>query len=116
MSNDISKKLLEEMLDYSASVIKFLDNKSLPKSVVDQLVRSVTSIGANYSEAQDASSKKDFVNKIYIAKKEASETSYWLKLVQRLIAESGELSVFQDKAQHFTMILQKILNSSRAKS
>lgn len=116
MSNEISKQILEEMLDHSVAAIKFIEDKKLSKSIVDQVTRSVTSVGANYSEAQDASSKRDFLNKIYIAKKESAETLYWLKLVERLLGASAEITQLQDKTQRFTMILQKILNSSREKS
>jgi len=49
--------------------------------IVDQLVRAGTSIGANYMEAINASSKKDFKNKIFICKKEAQETRYWLLML-----------------------------------
>lgn len=49
--------------------------------LVEQLMRSATSIGANYSEANGASLKKDFTNKISICKKEAKETLYWLLLI-----------------------------------
>ncbi|MFH1061738.1 MAG: four helix bundle protein [Candidatus Omnitrophota bacterium] len=47
-----------------------------------QIMRSGTSIGANVEEAQGASSKKDFTNKMTISKKEARETRYWLKLIR----------------------------------
>ncbi len=116
MSNEITKQILEEMLDISVAVIRHLETAKLPRSVTDQLTRAVTSIGANYSEAQDASSKRDFINKIYIAKKEASETLYWLRLVQKLGDKSVDVIAFQDKAQKFVMMLQKIINSSRGSS
>ena len=76
MSNEVTKKILDEMLDLSVGVVKLLEKSHMNRSIADQLIRSVTSIGANYSEAQDASSKRDFLNKIYISKKEASETIY----------------------------------------
>lgn len=47
-----------------------------------QLLRSATSIGANMHEADSASSKKDFTNKVLIAKKEAQETEYWLEVIK----------------------------------
>ena len=50
-----------------------------------QLLRSGTSIGANISEAQYASSRKDFLNKLYIALKESAETLYWLELLYSCI-------------------------------
>ena len=72
-------------------------------SFADQLFRSATSIAANYAEAAEAESRKDFVHKIKIAAKELSETRVWLKLIGasgylpaekllKLIAESEELS------------------------
>ena len=71
-------------LIFSKNLIAFL--KKCPKntltiSLIDQVLRAGTSIGANYREANGASSKKDFQNKIYICKKEANETLYWLKLL-----------------------------------
>ena len=47
-----------------------------------QLLRSATSVGANMKEADSASSKKDFINKISIAKKEAQETEYWFEVIK----------------------------------
>lgn len=49
--------------------------------LISQIVRSGTSIGANYCEANGASSKKDFKNKIYICKKECKETNYKFKII-----------------------------------
>lgn len=115
MSNEISRKIEDEMLEHEVAVIRFAELQQLPRSVLDQLVRSVTSIGANYAEAQDASSKKDFINKIYIAKKEANETKHWLKFVEKYAGTSTELDNFIDKTQKFLMTLQKILNSTRNK-
>jgi four helix bundle protein len=112
MSNHITKIILEEMITLSVDIIGWLKKSNLPRSIQDQLTRSVTSIGANYSEAQDASSKKDFLNKIYISKKEASETVYWLKLSQRLVTDKSVATDFEDRAQRFVMMLQKIITSS----
>lgn len=73
--------LEERTTVFSCAIIDFL--KNIQKDVISipltsQLIRSATSIGANYCEANGASSKKDFRNKIYICKKEAKETMYWL--------------------------------------
>jgi four helix bundle protein len=51
------------------------------RPLVDQLVRAATSIGANYCEADDAESKKDFRHKIGVCRKESKETKYWLRMV-----------------------------------
>ena len=56
--------------------VKTLNKDSVNNPLISQIVRSATSIGANYMEANQASSKKDFRNKIYICKKEANETKY----------------------------------------
>ena len=66
-------------------VVKFLDQ--LPKNIAlleysRQLIRSGGSIGANIEEADGALSKKDFVNKMGIARKEAKESKHWLRLIE----------------------------------
>lgn len=58
------------------------------KSCLDQLIRSATSIGANYTEANGASSIRDFTNKISICKKEARESLYWFRLIGRTLLDS----------------------------
>ena len=69
---------------FSLHLIRFLEN--LPKNYLGealgrQLLKSGTSIGANYREANRAESKADFIHKLAIAEKEASETVYWLELM-----------------------------------
>ena len=111
-----SDEILEQMLELSAQVIKYLQTKeSVPRSVAEQLTRSVTSIGANYAESQDASSKKDFLNKIFIAKKESGETKYWLRLVGKLVGEDSKQQNFIQKVQYFSMMFQKIINTSNGR-
>lgn len=75
----------------------------------DQIQRSGTSIGANYSEACDAVSKADFVNKLAIAQKEANETIYWLKVLygSELITKEQYEELLADARE-----LYKILASS----
>lgn len=73
--------LSERTAKFSEGVITFckkINLNSITNPIVNQLIRSGTSMGANYSEADEASSKKDFINKICIATKEAKETKYWL--------------------------------------
>lgn len=78
-------KLAELSMDFSVDIInlvKFL--KSNHESIIsNQIGRSGTSIGANIHEAQYAQGKKDFISKLEIALKEASETGYWLELLYR---------------------------------
>ena len=76
-------KLLDLSFEFAVAIVNLVDNVSTPKStyMVNQLARAGTSVGANIHEAQYAQSKRDFVSKLEIALKEASETSYWLKLM-----------------------------------
>ena len=78
-------KLRELSMDFSVDIInlvKFL--KSNHETIIaNQIGRSGTSIGANIHEAQYAQGKKDFISKLEIALKEASETGYWLELLHR---------------------------------
>lgn len=92
--------------------------KKAPKTIVtmpiiEQLMKSGTSIGANYCEANGASSKKDFKNKIFICKKESKETKYWLRLLARSAdGLKADCRGLWQEAQEFTLIFSKIASSS----
>lgn len=62
-------------------IIKTVKIDLLNKNIISQLLRSITSIGANYNEALESESKDDFIHKLSICKKETSETIYWLQLL-----------------------------------
>src|SRR5437588_8631939 len=101
----MEKNLEQRTKQFSLSVIKF--SSSLPRTreadtLGRQLLRSATSIGANYREANRSVSRADFANKIGTVQKEAAETQYWLELLidstlartedaQELLKESSEL-------------------------
>lgn len=78
-------KLRSLSMDFSVRIIELVkDLKSKHESVIsNQIGRSGTSIGANIYEANYAQGKKDFISKLEIALKEASETGYWLELLYR---------------------------------
>lgn len=101
--------LFSELLIKSVRKIK---KDSVNSSIISQLIRSGTSIGANYCEANNASSKRDFRNKIYISKKEASETKYWLRILSNANPEFKEdgRKIWQE-AHELNMIFQKIVNT-----
>ncbi len=74
-----------------------------------QILRSATSIGANYREALRAESKSDFIHKIAIASKEASETEYWLELIcESKISPSGNLLKILNESRELKAILISI--------
>ncbi len=82
-----------------------------------QLLRSGTSIGANIAEAVYGSSKRDFVAKLQIAKKEASETLYWLELLHSCdyIPDSIYLSILQDCRELLMMLVATIRTSEETR-
>ena len=107
--------LKQRTLDFSVEVVRFCAQVKQPvlKPLVGQLIRSATSIGANYAEANNAASKADFRSKIFIAKKEAAETKYWLKIFLRLDENNFDAKRLLSEAHELLLILQKIINSMR---
>lgn len=102
----------EQLIDFcKSSRIDYIN-----KDLISQLIRSGTSIGANYMEANGASSRKDFRNKISICKKESQETKHWLRMLARCDNLNKEsLRNLWKEAQELTMIFQKISNSLNKK-
>ena len=64
-------------------IIRAIKIDIINKNIVSQILRSSTSIGANYNEAIESESRDDFVHKISICKKESNETLYWLELLEK---------------------------------
>jgi len=86
----------------------------MAQTILNQLLRSATSIGANYMEARNGSSKKDFINKLYICKKEAQETEYWLRMTLKCIpAMKDQILVLSREAHELLLIFQKIISTSK---
>jgi four helix bundle protein len=80
----MANNILDKCIAFSIKINKlrkYLREKQHEYNNSDQIQRSGTSIGANYSEACDAESKADFVHKLAIAQKETNETIYWLKVL-----------------------------------
>ncbi|MDE6448797.1 MAG: four helix bundle protein [Muribaculaceae bacterium] len=83
-------------------------------SLADQLLRASTSIGANIAEASQAQSKKDFIAKMYIAMKEAGESSYWLEVLHDANIITSQQYEFHDKAcDELLRILTSILKTTK---
>jgi len=114
--NESKKKIYdleERTARFGEAVIDFA--KSLPKNtitipLISQLMRSGTSIGANYLEADGASTKKDFHYKITISRKEAKETKHWFRMIAHAVPEKAEEArVLWKEAQEFVFIFSSIL-------
>jgi four helix bundle protein len=74
----------DRTLEFAKSIIRLckkLPNNTVNFNLTDQIIRSGSSIGANYREANDSISKKDMIMRFRISRKEAKETSFWLELI-----------------------------------
>jgi four helix bundle protein len=114
--SQISRWDLEERMfcfaEKVALSVKHLSNTQTNAEYVRQLVRSSGSIGANYIEANDALGKKDFVLRIRIARKEAKESAYWIRLIIHT-NDTETAKVFEPllkEATELKMILSAIVN------
>lgn len=93
---------------------KKVQQDTITRPIISQLVRSSTSVGANYMEANGASSKKDFKNKIHICKKEVQESKHWLHMVSVAQPEiKQESRKIWKEAQELTLIFGKIVSKLR---
>jgi len=90
--------------------------KMLLNFLIDQFIRSATSVGANYMEANQASSKRDFINKIRICQKESNESKHWTRMISVADEEHKEKCRELWKESHeLTLIFAKISKSCKEK-
>ena len=119
MTNGEFKVELEKRtVVFSVLVLKML--RKIPvgiesRNIKDQVARSVTAIGANYREANRAKSREDFLHKITIVAKEASESEYWLLLLRELYPEVTEIGPALAEAGELLRIFDKIRLTLRNK-
>ena len=102
------------LMKFSVSVSNLTDGlykKPQFESFIKQLNRSASSIGANYSEAQAASSKKDFHNKVRIALKEARESEYWMFILYEKLRDNKIVELLEE-----VEVLIKILTTIARKT
>ena len=101
-------KFAEDIIDF----IKSIKQTRINESIIVQLLRAGTSVGANYCEANGASSKKDFRNKICICRKEIQETKYWFKMIDKMMPELNiKTKKIWTEAQELTLIFAKIIST-----
>ena len=105
-------KFAEDIIDLARGIRVDAVNKR----IVEQLIGAGGSVGANYCEATEAESKKDFIHKIGIVKKETKETKHWLRLLARANPErKEEIKKLWREAHELLLIFSKISRSSRDK-
>jgi four helix bundle protein len=90
--------------------VKSLKRDEINRPLITQVIRSATSIGANYMEADGAESKKDFRHKIALCKKEAKETKHWLRMIAKANPDRNiECQKLWQEAQELSLIFSSIL-------
>jgi len=108
-------KILELTFDFSLQIIelyKFLVRQN-EYVISKQLLRCSTSIGANVEEANAAQTKKEFITKMSTASKEARETRYWLRLLEKSLLVKYDYAPHLAKIEHIINILTKIVKTTQ---
>jgi four helix bundle protein len=107
----------ERTIAYAVRVVQLyraLARDSAGRVIARQLLRSATSVGANIHEAQAGQSRADFIAKMSIAHKEATESRYWLRLISEArLQPAGKLSELQDETEQIIRIIGSILVSAK---
>lgn len=120
MPKEVKKKfdLEERTAKFGEDIIEFA--KKMPKNlitnpIISQLIRSGTSVGANYCEADCAETKKDFEHKIGISKKESRESKHWLRMSAKASPENKEdARKLWKEANELNLIFISIVKKSKA--
>lgn len=117
MKNDRNSIIYDKSFKFAIKTVnlyKYLCTKQKEYVLSKQLLRSGTSIGANIREALEAQSKKDFIAKLYIAIKEASESKYWLELLieTKYIEQNSGQTMLQELTE-IIKILNKIIKTTK---
>lgn len=109
--------LRERTAKFGEDIINFakkIPENSITRILISQLVRAGTSVGANYCEADDASTKKDFFYKVGICRRESKESRHWLRMtitaVPSLKDKTGSLL---NEAQELNLIFSAIINRGK---
>jgi four helix bundle protein len=96
-------------------IAEMLPNTIICYELQKQLVRSGTSIAANFEEADGTLTKRDFINKVVIARKEAKETKYWLRLISERYIKKEIIIKDISESQELINILSAIIKNSKNK-
>ena len=120
MDNKEFGKLLEKRtLDFAIAIVKLsgtLPNSPEARIIRNQITKSGTSIGANYREANRSRSKPDFYNRIKISQAEASETIYWLDIIDQLEwTDPVKISSLRNECSELLAIFTSASNNTRNK-
>lgn len=107
---DRTLKFAKDCID----LCKLLSRDTINIELISQIVRSSSSVGANYREASNCSSKKDFYHKIGISRREAKESKYWLELLAHSNKKYRDIiDVLDDEALQLARIFSTIANNNK---
>ncbi len=110
--------LKERTMDFTIRIMNFVESLTETRTVrviANQLLRSSSSVGANYRAARRSKSSRDFINKLKIVEEEADETLYWLEVLEkRKIGEPEVLSSLIKEATELLSIFVTSINTARS--
>lgn len=120
INNQNTKFDLEERtLNFAKKVIHLcqsLPNNTVNSKLVDQIIRSAGSVGANYREANDALGRKDFLLRLRISRKESKETLFWLDLIGEANPKiKKDITILMEECAQICNILSAIINKVNSK-
>ncbi len=105
-----TSKFGESVLDLCLGITE----TAVTRPLISQLVRAATSVGANYCEADDAESPKDFRHKIALCRKESRETKYWCRMMARAVpSEKPAVRVLWNEARELNLIFSTIYRKTK---
>jgi four helix bundle protein len=107
--------ILIKSIDFSVGIRKYCEvlNSKRETTIANQLMRSGMAIGANVSEAQNAESRSDFIHKMKIASKEASETLYWLSICEKMNSFGFQHDLINELKQMIAIISKIIISAKK---
>ena len=109
--------LEDRTLRFAKEIINFckkLPNNTINFKLIDQIIRSAGSMGANYREANDSLSKKDFIHRLRITRKESKETIFWLELIKES-NKNVNINNLIDECSQLRNIFSTIINKNEIK-
>jgi four helix bundle protein len=117
MGNTQKYDLQDRLIDYAVRIIKLSEHLSKDltgKHISSQLLRSGTSVAANYGESQSAESRADFVHKLRLSLKELRETEVWIKIISKanLVSSPAHLAPLLQETDELISILFKSIETA----
>lgn len=111
---DIHSRIYKFVINCFNNIVKKIPKNTESFPIISQISSSLTSIGANDREADGASTKKDFIAKYYIVKKETKETGYWLSVIKDTdLLKNDVVKPYIEECHEILMIVSKIINNTK---